>query len=48
MQRIISILLPGKRTATANNVEDDLNYASMALRVRVEQMIRKIDEKQAA
>lgn len=48
MTRIISTLLPIKRAETARKDAQELSLASMALRVRVEEIIRKIDEKQAA
>ena len=48
MTRIIQTLLPSKRAETAKKDAQELNIASMALRVRVEQFLRKSGQTQAA
>lgn len=48
MQRIITKLLVGRYTENAKKDAENLNAASMALRVRVEHLIRRDGQSQAA
>lgn len=48
MQRIISKFLTSRKSASARKTEEELNFASMALRARVEEIIRQGDQKRAA